>query len=337
MNQSVIDDDTTVDAVVLHDAVVRALRANGASERGAEVQAGHLVEGELRGHASHGIRRLETIVGRLRAGLIDGDAHAELDWTRGAMLRVDGRLGFGPVVARQAIAELEARVGRTGIAIATLRNTNHLGMLAPYVESIARSGRIGIALTTSEALVHPWRGSRAMVGTNPIAIAVPTTGEPLVLDMSTAAVSMGRIIDHAERGMPIPGTWALDAGGFPTTDAAAALTGAISPFGGPKGYALGVALEAIVGVLASGAFGRDVRGTLDTASAPTKGDVLIVIESDSDAAPALTAYLDALREEPGVRVPGDRARASRAERLATGIPLDPAVWARVTELAQETR
>ena len=115
--------------------------------------------------------------------------------------------------------------------LAAVRGANHLGILAPYAEAVADQGMIGIALTTSEALVHPSGGRTAMIGTNPVAIAVPARPDPLVLDMATGEVSMGRILRHAELGEPIPPGWAVDAAGEPTTDAAAAAAGAISPFG----------------------------------------------------------------------------------------------------------
>jgi LDH2 family malate/lactate/ureidoglycolate dehydrogenase len=201
---------------------------------------------------------------------------------------------------------------------------------------------IGIAITTSEALVHPFGGRVAMIGTNPLAISVPARPGPLVLDMATGEVSMGRILRHARVGQPIPLGWALDAAGEPTTDPAEAA--AISPFGGAKGSGLGLALEVLVATLTASALGRDVHGTLDADDACNKGDVFLV--ADPSALPggfradAVSAYLDAVRATPvqegaaAVRVPGDRARAERARRQQAGVDIPDRVWHEALELAR---
>lgn len=194
-------------------------------------------------------------------------------------------------------------------------------------------------MCTSEALVHPWSGHKAMLGTNPLAIGVPTAGEPFVLDMATSLVSMGQIHDHAIRGEPIPSHWALDAAGHPTTDASAAKLGSIAPFGDAKGYALGLALEVLITSLTASAIGPDVVGTLDSDRQCNKGDVFIVIDPSTQpqTAQGITAYLDAIRAsghpERPVAVPGDRALSSRRLRIAEGLMLADDVWHRIQALA----
>ena len=181
-------------------------------------------------------------------------------WTARSFLSVDGNRGLGPVVAMAALETDHARApAKTARAIAAIRNANHLGALAYYAEHVASLGLTCIALTISEALVHPWGGRKALVGTNPIAIGVPADPTPLVMDMATGLVSMGKIHDHANRHEPIPPNWALDENGDPTTDAVAAKKGAIAPFGGAKGYALGLAFEVLVASLASSAIGTAVK------------------------------------------------------------------------------
>jgi L-2-hydroxycarboxylate dehydrogenase (NAD+) len=335
--------DLIVDVARLHRIVTETLIGYGASPADADRQATIFVEGDLRDRHSHGVRRLPVLVERMRGGLAASDRGPELTWVTDAVLRVDGHRSFGPVAAFAAIDAILERAESTGIAIAVVSNSNHLGMLAPYIEHMAAAGQIGLALTTSEALVHPWGGTRAMVGTNPIGIAVPTTTEPIVLDMSTAEVSMGKILEHAVRRSPIPLGWAIDRAGTPTTDPDEAAQGAISPFGGAKGYALGLAFEAVVGVLTQSALGTAVRGTLDAESVCSKGDVFLCISVDRlglrSELPALAAYLEEIRDSgatPGaVTVPGDRARATRRKRLVDGIPLHPEVWASVARLHKE--
>ncbi len=322
----------------------RLLTQRGVPQGHAAVQAGVLVEAELKCHPSHGLQRLPRLLARIERGLADPLAQGTGHWRSAAVLEVDGERGLGPVVALHALRQLGERVADTGIALAAIRNSNHLGMLAWYVEQVAASGRIGIALSSSEALVHPHGGTRAMLGTNPLAIAVPTAAQPLVLDLATSTVSMGKIHHHAATGRPIPEGWARDAEGRATTDAARARHGAIAPFGGAKGYGIGMAVELLVAALAGSALAPEVRGTLDAESICNKGDVLIVIDTASapDLAGRLAAYLDAVRDSPRadpaepVRVPGDGAAARRAEALRDGFAIDPRLWRELQALALDT-
>lgn len=307
----------------------------GAPDAHAALQAEILVEAEMRGHPSHGVMRLPRLLKRIGAGLIDVTTTGAQHWQTDSMLTVDGQMGLGPVVAMRALDAIHERSRRTGICIAAIRNANHLGMLAYYVEHYAKRGAIVVALSTSEALVHPWGGRQAMLGTNPLAIGIPTGGRPFVLDMATGTVSMGKIHDFARRGEPIPLGWALDSDGEPTTDAAAAKDGSLAPFGDAKGYGLGLALELLVASLAGSALAPDVRGTLDDEYPANKGDVFIVI--DPPLQPGLAnrfdSYLADIRRcapidaASPVSVPGDGADRRRSASLGHGLEIDSDLWA----------
>jgi len=331
-----------IDVGRLRAMITDILIGNGAGEDDAKCQAAILIEGELREQPSHGVGRLPVLVGRLRNGLIVSGAPIEQRWLAESVVAVDGRRSFGPVAAQEAVTTVIERAGTTGIAMAAVRNANHIGMLAPYVERVAAHDAIGLAFTTSEALVHPWGGTRPMVGTNPIAIAIPTPTVPLVLDMSTAAVSMGKVLDYSVRGKAIPLGWGVDSSGRSTTDASAVVSGALAPFGGPKGYALAIALECLVAVLTQSALGADIRGTLDQEFAANKGDVFLAIRLDKlgllGTLPAVANYLEQVRRsavDGAVSVPGDRARATRALREADGIRLSPQTWRTILDLHRE--
>lgn len=319
-----------------------ALGRAGVPADHAEQQLSLLVEAELRGYPSHGLLRLSRILERIANGVVDPRATGEGRWRGMALLEVDGMQGLGPVVALNALDTISVRAKETGVAMAAIRRCDHLGMLAWYAEKIARKGQVLLALTISEALVHPWGGRKAMLGTNPIAIGVPAHPNPFVFDMATSIVAMGKIHDHAARGAPIPLGWALDAQGDPTTDATAAKAGAIAPFGGAKGYGLGLAFEVLVASLAACALGPDVRGTLDSTHPCNKGDVFIVMEPAAHMAGLVSQFLDDLRTSPPsdadhpVRIPGDRAGETRNARRGQDIPVAPAVWAHMLGLAGES-
>lgn len=324
----------------IRSASLQALQRVGVPPRHAETQLSLLLEAELSGVPSHGLLRLPRIVERIANGVTDPLACGTGHWQAGAFWQVDGAQGLGPVVAVEALDTICGKAAETGVAIAAVRNCDHLGMLAWYARHVAEQGKILIALTISEALVHPWGGRQALLGTNPIAIGIPGSDAPFVFDMATSRVSMGKIHDHAGRGLPIPLDWALDAQGNPTADPNAAKSGAIAPFGGAKGYGLGLAFELLVASLAGSAIGRDVKGTLDSTEPCNKGDIFIVIEPHADAGLMVTRYLDAIRQSPAadpatpVRVPGDRALKARAAGLDGNIPLAAQVWENIQQLAQ---
>jgi LDH2 family malate/lactate/ureidoglycolate dehydrogenase len=292
------------------------------------------------------MQRLPTLVARIANGVLDPSASPSIASRRAAAaFTVDGRHGFGPPAAQLAIRELRDAARRFGLGVAAIRDAGHLGMLAPYVEQLASKGLIGIAFSTSEALVHPAGGRLALLGTNPIAIAIAVKGEPFVLDMSTAAISAGEVIVHAERGTRLPEGRAIDAEGHPTLDPSAAMGGALSPFGGPKGYALGLGVELLVAALAGSELGTRVHGTLDVDKRSTKGDALIAIDPAALNAAGVedraSEYLHELRSSPpapgsaGILIPGDRMRAERARRMEAGILYPAGTWRRLLALGRE--
>ena len=242
----------------------------------------------------------------------------------------------------QALERLAELAPAHGIALAAIRNANHIGMLAYYAEAAAARNLIGIVLTTSEALVHPYGGTKAMLGTNPIAIGIPTGSAPYLLDLATSRVSMGKIHHHALTGTPIPEDWAVDAEGRRTCDPTLARSGAIAPFGEAKGYGLGLAVELLVAALAGSAFAPEVGGTLDATKVANKGDILILIdpEAGEGSAARLAAYLDRLRSsrpaDPArpVSVPGDGMRARRSRALCEGIDLPDPLYDEIRTLTE---
>ena len=334
----VTENDAMALAVVL-------LEDRGVPSRHAILQARVLVEAELKAHPSHGLQRLPRILTRIERGLINPRSEGYCKWRSSSFLEVDGLRGLGPVVASTALELVAKRTIETGIAVAGIRNSNHLGMLAYYVECLADKGLIGLAMSSSEALVHPFGGTTALLGTNPVAIAVPTSERPLVVDLATSIVSMGKIHHHAGNGIAIPEDWARDSSGRATTDAGAAMSGSIAPFGDAKGYALGMALELLVASIAMSALAPEVRGTLDSETVCNKGDVLIAIDTGvrPDLLTRFSSYLDCVRKsqpaDPAhpVTVPGDGASFRRQRAISDGIECAPRLWDELNALCHSNK
>lgn len=333
-----------IESAEVQRIVVSILRRFDVPVTAAKLQAELLVSAELRGQPSHGLLRLRRITERIQNGVCDPRAVGRHTWSGSARLDVDGELGLGPVVAVRALQAITERAADTGVATALLRNTNHLGMLGWYLEDVARRGYAALAFCTSEALVHPWGGRDALLGTNPIAIAVPGVPDPLLLDMATSRVSMGKIHDYARRDELLEEGWALDVDGNPTTSAAQAIHGSIAPFGGAKGYGLALAIEVLVAELTGTSLGQRVKGTLDSVEPSSKGDLFVVFGRPADqAVEAVGRYLDSVRHarpaEPDVpvTVPGDGARKRQARSLHDGVILSDPTWEDLCELAQQAQ
>ena len=232
--------------------IVHVLSRLGANQRECSIQADVLTEADLRGHHSHGVQRLPVLAARIKNRLIRVNVDPEYIWTADSVLSVDGKDGLGPFVAESALERARSLLEQRGIVAVAIRNSSHIGMIGYYCEKRAREGIICLAMTESEALVHPHGGTKALVGTNPIAIGVPSLPAPFVFDMATSTSAIGKIYASKHRGEPIPLGWAIDAEGNPTTNPDDALKGSLTPAAGPKGYGLGISIGILAGLLPGG-------------------------------------------------------------------------------------
>jgi len=176
---------------------------------------------------------------------------------------VDGNNGLGQPVARWAMQLAIDKAREVGSGTVAVRNSNHYGIAGYYAMMALEHDMIGMSLTNSSPLVVPTGGRKAVIGTNPIAVAIPAGKErPWVLDMATSVVPRGKLEVYARKNKPMPLGWAVDETGQPTTDAqrvldalTARLGGGILPLGGTalfsgyKGYNLSVMVDLLCGVL----------------------------------------------------------------------------------------
>jgi uncharacterized oxidoreductase len=335
----------------LRDVAARLLVAAGAARTDAGVVADHLVEANLRGHDSHGVGMLPYYVRMIRGGVLDPTAHAAIEDGGGPVLSADGRRGFGQVVAGEATAAGVERARRGGVAVVALRNASHVGRVGAYAEQAAAAGLVSVHFVNvvgHAPLVAPFRGTDARLSTNPFCVAIPgAAGEPpFVLDFATSIVALGKVRVAMNRGEPVADGVLLDAAGRPTAEPAAMFReprGAILPFGLHKGYGLALACELLAGALAGGGtvssvpFERDriannmLSFLLDPAALPGAASMAKEIalarrhvKSSPPADPALP-----------VLVAGEPELMARAERLATGIPVERATWDEILSAAAD--
>src|SRR5262249_15699484 len=150
-----------------------------------------------------------------------------------------------------------------------VRNAFHFGTAGRYARLMADEGCVGIVASNTRPLMPPPGGAEALAGNNPPAIALPTVGDhPVQGDMAPRPTAMGKIRLAAAAGETIPAGWAIDAGGRPTTDPAAAIKGMLLPAAGPKGFGLAFVLDLLCGGLSEGAIGAEVRPLYGDAREP---------------------------------------------------------------------
>ena len=223
----------------------------GASREKSDEVAAHLVEANLKGHDSHGVGMVPTYVHGIKQGnlKIGGDAKVVQD--KGAVLLVDGQFGFGQVVGRQATDMGIARAKELGMACVGARNNFHLGRIGTYAERCAAAGLISIHFVNvvgHPPYVSPWGGRDKRMQTNPFCCAVPTKAEPIVLDMATSAIALGKVRVARNKGVQVPMGAVIDADGQPSSNPDAPFEGgSLAPFGAHKGYGLALVCELLGG------------------------------------------------------------------------------------------
>ena len=311
--------------------IVDVLLALQVSEADAAVVAADLVEADLRGHDSHGLGRLNMQVDNLRAGRVDASAHPQVVQEQPGALIVDGCRALGPPTIAFALDRAAGRAQASGSCTVAVRNHGYVAYLGWYVERALEYNCICVLLGKSKGNVHPWGGLLPLVGSNPIAAAIPTAGDPLLVDMSTGTAAMGKILEAIRTGETIPAEWAVDEQGRSTTDPLAARRGALSPLGGAKGYALGLLVELLAAVLPGG----DSGSRRDDASLWSALAFVLHVPSFADPAEfrrQASDYLAGLKASPRapgfdeILIPGERAYRTRRERLTSGIPHPDETW-----------
>jgi uncharacterized oxidoreductase len=331
----------TLAAGELEDLARRILVAAGSPPESAATVAASLVLSELKGIDSHGVMRVPEYVGHIESGRIVPTAEPQVD-REGAVVRLDGCWCFGQVAAREA-ARLAAHGARaSGVAVAAVVRVHHVGRLGEYVERVAAEGLVALAFCNTGppgGRVVPHGGRHAVLGTNPLAFAVPAGSRtPIVADFSTSAAAEGRVRLAHQNGVEVPEGWLVDADGRPTRDPGALYAGgALLPAGGHRGYALALLVELLGGALAG-------AGCSSVGEAPGNGLVLLAFDPARWRAPeAFLADVDAVADavlgvEPAagsdrVRLPGELETEVETRRRREGIPLAETTWAALSGLA----
>lgn len=322
-------------------------RAVGVPEDHAELTARRLVEADARGRTGHGLIRVDPYLRRIRAGGVNLHPDIRVLADRPSSAQVDGDNGLGQVVVTQATELAIEKARATGVGVVGTVHSNHAGAAGLYPLMAAEHGLVGIYLAVANANgMPPWGGSNPLLGTNPLAIAIPGEHGPFLLDIATTAASHGTIKVVRQAGGTMPEGWVVDRAGNPVTDPALADDGFLVPMGAYKGVGLTIAIGLLAGVLNGAAFGSGVVDHRADQTRPTNtGQLLVVLAADlfrpiADVLAAVDGSLEELRtsdgpDAPRLRLPGDNSYALWLESLEHGVDIPEELLAQLRANAAE--
>jgi len=321
-------------------------KAAGASEHEASTVAKYCVAANLAGHDSHGVIQVPVYIDRIGKGHIVPGAPFEVLQESTTTMVIDGHWGFGFVVAERAMQMTIAKAKQHNVAATTVHRQSHIGRVAAYPLLAAKEGMI--ALMTADSgrspkAVAPFGGKEARLGTNPIAIAVPSDLEaPFCIDMATSGVAVGKIKLAETRGEAIPEGWILNKNGDPTTDPKDYGRGGILlPLGGAeghKGYGLSAIVEILSGILPGLGFGVEPTGKHNDGCFIACFNVAALRElaTFKREVTEFAAYLKSTPPSEGfkeVLYPGEIEWRREQERARNGIEIEDKTWKSLVELA----
>lgn len=325
------------------------LMKSGVPPEDAMMVADNLVSADLRGIASHGVSRLPVYTKRIRLGLVNPCPQPKVVRSSVATILIDGDNGLGQVIGYKATEQALIIAREHGQALVGVNNTNHIGIGAYYALKAVQEDMIGLCLANASAFMAPWGGVKPLLGTNPIAFAVPAGKySPMVLDMATSVVARGKILMAAKKGEKIPSNWALDKCGQPTENAQAAVEGTLMPLGGPKGYGLALMVDILAGVLTGALFGGHVPSMTEDFTQKLNEGIFIgmfkienfmPVKAFKDRMDQMIAEIKSSPKAPGteeILLPGEIESRCEQERSVNGIPVAREVIAELNQWAEIT-
>ncbi|MDO5852236.1 MAG: L-sulfolactate dehydrogenase [Methanobacteriaceae archaeon] len=319
--------------------IINLLEKYGAETKEANVVADVIVDGDLKGFSTHGLGRFPQYIKSIEYGTIKTDAEYEIESETVSAAIINGNHKFGQYVTVKGMDLAVKKAQETGIGVVGIHDSNHYGIAGYYADIASIQDMIGIVISNTEPAIAPFGGKKALLGTNPITISVPSDQFYICVDMATSVTARGKLLELKRKGEELPEGMALDSEGKPTTNPEEGLNGSILPFGGFKGYALAFMFEILAGPLVKAAYGEAVKGTATPDEECTKGDLLIAINPDKLGGAGefkleVDDFVRGIKEEGGV-VPGDREMENIQKNRQEGIPVDETLYQQLKDIANK--
>ncbi len=314
-----------------HALVRDVLTAAGASATNAGHVADNILAAEAAGVTSHGLNWVAPFADHVAHGKVDGRAEPSVTQVSPAGLVVDARKGFAQAAIPTGLDRLIPLARETGIAAMAVTNSGNCLLVGDYIGRVAAQGLVAFAYVNSPKAMAAWGGSKAVLGTNPMAFGCPRKdGPPMVLDLSSSKVARSEIRLAMQEVHEIPLGWAQDKDGKPTTDPKAAWEGSMLPFGDYKGYGIALMINLMAGAMTGALFSHEAAGYLgDDMTPPGTGQFFIAFRPEPFGGPGVLDRIEQLFQtilsEEGVQLPGDKRLANRARTEKDGIQVADAI------------
>lgn len=315
----------------------------GFTKKESEIITDALLASDLYGIDSHGMQRLVRYHKSIEKGLIKMNEKIEIISETPVSAVIDGKGGMGQLIGYDAMNLAIEKAKKAGMAIVVVRNSNHYGIAGYYANMACREGLLGISMTNTKAIMVPTFGKQAMLGTNPIAFAMPAEPYDFFFDSSTTVVTRGKLELYNKLGKPLPEGWAMAANGKGSQDASEVLSnisssagGGILPLGGleektgsHKGYGYGMVCEIFTAILSQGVTSNHTYENNEAEICHSFIAINPDIFGDREQIKAnLSHFLNELRESPlaegadRIYTHGEKEYFAYQDRLKNGIKLD---------------
>lgn len=315
-----------------------------------------LLTADLYGIESHGMQRMVRYHKGIEKGQIHIEAKPEVVFETPVSAVIDGHSGMGQLVSVFAMNKAIEKAQSAGVGIVSVRDSNHYGIAGYYAQMASKLGLIGFSCTNSEAIMVPTFSKEAMIGSNPIAVAVPADPYPFLFDASTTVVTRGKLEMYNKMDKPLPQGWALDENGTPTEAAPRVLSnivgkngggimplgGAAEQLGGHKGYGYGIIAELFSSILSMGVT-SDRCCTFPDKTGICHGFAAIdpAAFGDPDQIKGhLSDYLSRIRSSEkaegaeAIYTHGEKEVLAQADRLENGIPVNDGTMIELVDLCK---
>jgi L-2-hydroxycarboxylate dehydrogenase (NAD+) len=331
----------------------------GATEADAHLGTTVLLSADLRGVDSHGVARLSGYVRLWEAGRVNATPKVTTVHETPSTAVVDGDKGLGLVVAPKAMQIAIEKAKNVGTGWVSVKNSNHFGIAGYHAMMALPNDMIGIAMTNASPLVAPTFSLERLLGTNPIAVAIPAKSQPpFVADFATTTAANGKLEILQRKGTDAPLGWIQDKQGNQTVNPHELKEGgALLPLGGDrehgshKGYCLGAIVDIFSAVLSGANYGPWVPPFVSFLPLPTDpvgegighffGAMRIDAFRPADEFKShMDTWIERFRSAPAIEgekvlIPGDPEREMEKERMEIGIPLLPPVIKDLEELGKK--
>lgn len=320
----------------------RVLQDSGLSEKAAYAVVDSMLQADMNGVSTHGIRMLPGYVSRLRSGQFSIE-DAMITKQTPAFTAIDAKNCVGAVSAIKAIEIAIEKASECGIHTVVVKHSNTYGPAFYYVELMAQKGLIGFTCSNSPAAMPAANGLEQMLGTNPFAFACPTdTQGNVIIDMATSIVAKSRFETARLNGEQLQPGWALDKEGNPTTDPVEAIKGFVLPMAGYKGYGIAMMLDILSGLLSGSAYLNKVgKFYSQDGTGMNVGHMFVAIDPrivfDGDFYKEADDFVNALRSSKSISgksivLPGDDRKSKKEMAMQSGIVLTEDTVEKLEEL-----